>query len=141
MRWGQLGIRGGTFSRRFKASIKAWVCGMHFLYKNGIDSGVKKVAQYATCGIPCHFRRSVFIDQLPTVYNDGVATLAHLKEKHMKRLLPLCLSLSLLTLLADAPGMVHAAASENLASARRTSARVPPSSSPVPCRCWSLPAR
>ncbi|MCC7701063.1 hypothetical protein IGS59_02355 [Janthinobacterium sp. GW460P] len=32
----------------------------------------------------------------------------------MKRLLPLCLSLSLLTLCVAAPGLVHAAASENL---------------------------
>ncbi|MDO8034520.1 hypothetical protein [Janthinobacterium sp. SUN128] len=32
----------------------------------------------------------------------------------MKRLLPLCLSLSLLTLSVAAPGLVHAAASENL---------------------------
>ena len=34
----------------------------------------------------------------------------------MKRLLPLCLSLSLLTLSAGAPGLVHAAASENLSN-------------------------
>lgn len=32
----------------------------------------------------------------------------------MKRLLPLCLSLSLLTLAATAPGLVHAGVSENL---------------------------
>ncbi|MNT53753.1 hypothetical protein D3C72_1908570 [compost metagenome] len=56
MRWASSAyVTERAFNRRFKASIKAWVCGMHFLYKKSIDSGGRKVAQYATCGMPSRY--------------------------------------------------------------------------------------